>query len=88
MTPLDQTSDGKRPNPAPKNLEQVESLHSMTEKRPVSYAPTSELCPGGQEVPMLPGGGGLDPYSLFSDVVRGLKLQALGVSPNKLQAVL
>ena len=46
----------------------------MREKKPVSYALTSELRPGRQDVPMLPGGGGLDPNSLFSDVVRGLKL--------------
>ena len=86
VTPLDQSSDGKIPNPVMKTLfkpksEEVIWFPGMKKKKPVSHALSSELHPGCQDDPMKRAGGGLDPNRLFSDVVRGLKRRAQGVSP-------
>ena len=86
VTPLDQSSDGKIPNPVMKTLikpqsEEVIWFPGMKKKKPVSHALSSELHPGCQDDPMQRAGGGLDPNRLFSDVVRGLKRRAQGVSP-------
>ena len=85
MTPLDQSSDGI-PNPVMKTLfkpksEEVIWFPGMKKKKPVSHALSSELRPGSQDDPIQRAGGGLDPTRLFSEVVRGLKRRAQGVSP-------
>ena len=56
----------------------------MKKKKPVLHALSSELRPGCQDDPKQRGGGGLDPNSLLSDIVRGLKRRAQGIATRLL----